>query len=249
MCCKWNELDSWTIYESLYLILSQRINRYRKNKKESNLGKIYSYEANDQTLLNITRELCSPKRLNVKFMTQISLQHDLKKSIRFSTYFLYTFFLRIFFLLSLSRQQKKGHPVSSARWVNQNLTMQQNAMGNGKASEQHEMRTAAVGAAAGGVGKVKAGVALRRWLIPSSISSRSNCWTLLNMTYLWSASCDTKANCTRKCTVKMVEKVLRLFYLSLSSFSVCLFLFFFSWDFTARVPCPNAAAALPPTPI
>lgn len=110
MCCKWNELDSRTIYESLYLILSQRINRYRKNKKESNLGKIYSYEANDQTLLNITRELCSPKRLNVKFMTQISLQHDLKKSIRFSTYFLYTFFLRIFFLLSRSRQQKKRTP-------------------------------------------------------------------------------------------------------------------------------------------
>lgn len=42
-----------------------------------------------------------------------------------------------------------------------------------------------------GGGEVKAGVATR-WLIPSSISSRSNCWTLLNMTYLWSASCGTK---------------------------------------------------------
>lgn len=135
-------------------------------------------------------------------MTQISLQHD-PKNIQFSTYFFLHFFLRFFFsflLLSLSRQQKgrerekKKDTRSSSMWGESIKTWQcckmQWEMENGKSSEQqHEtMRKTA----AGGVGEVMAGVALRRWLIPSSISTRSNCWTLLNMTYLWSASCDTK---------------------------------------------------------
>lgn len=126
-----------------------------------------------------------------------SVYHDLKKDS--STFFIH-FFLRIFFLLSLSTRRRLGEWYKkrtpglrcSMRRVNQKLTMLQNAMGNGKASEQHEMRTTtAVEEGEGGGGEVKAGVATR-WLIPSSISSRSNCWTLLNMTYLWSASCGTK---------------------------------------------------------
>lgn len=125
-----------------------------------------------------------------------SVYHDLKKDR--STFFIHFFCVFSFYFLSQEYEagwviQKRTPGLRfSMRWVNQMLTMLQNAMGNGKASEQHEMqRTTAAAKKKEGGGEVKAGVATR-WLIPSSISSRSNCWTLLNMTYLWSASCGTK---------------------------------------------------------
>lgn len=169
----------------------------------------------------------NPKRLNVKFMTQISLPWSEQIQIYL---FLYNFFLRIFFLLSLSRKwcwvsDKKKDTRSSLLWGESIKSWQccRNAMGNGKASEQHEMRTTTVAGAKGGGGgeEVKAGVATR-WLIPSSISSRSNCWTLLNMTYLWSASCGTKKeNCNWEMHSENGRKSAAII-LPFSSFSVCL---------------------------
>lgn len=131
-----------------------------------------------------------------------SVYNMIRKIYNFLPIFFYTFFCVFFFLFFyfLSQDSKKGEREkkkdtrSSSMWGESIKTWQcckmQWEMENGKSSEQqHEtMRKTA----AGGVGEVMAGVALRRWLIPSSISTRSNCWTLLNMTYLWSASCDTK---------------------------------------------------------
>lgn len=172
--------------------------------------------------------------------------------------FFIQFFWRIFFLLSLSRKwrwvhDKKKDTRSSLLWGESIKSWQcsKNAMGNGKASEQHEMRTTAVAGAGaeGGGGEVKAGVATR-WLIPSSISSRSNCWTLLNMTYLWSASCGTKKeNCNWEMHSENGRKS-AVIILPFSSFSVCLLfsISLFSWDLTARVLCPVQLALTPAPP-
>lgn len=145
---------------------------------------------------SIARGNCEPKTIKYQIYDTDQFTMIWRKTVL--PFFIH-FFLRIFFLLSLKKLRlgewyKKRTPGlrCSMRRVNQKLTMLQNAMGIGKASEQHEMqRTTVEAAGEGGGGEVKAGVATR-WLIPSSISSRSNCWTLLNMTYLWSASCGTK---------------------------------------------------------
>lgn len=185
-----------------------------------------------------------------------SVYHDLKKyrSTFFYTIF-FAYFLSTFSLkkMTLGEWQKKDTR-SSLLWGESIKSWQccRNAMGNGKASEQHEMRTTAVAGAQGEGGRreVKAGVVATRWLIPSSISSRSNCWTLLNMTYLWSASCGTKKeNCNWEMHSENGRKS-AVIILPFSSFSVCLLfsISLFSWDLTARVLCPVQLALTPAPP-
>lgn len=94
---------------------------------------------------SIARGNCEPKTIKCQIYDTDQFTMIWRKTVL--PFFIH-FFLRIFFLLSLSRiwgwvsDTKKRTPGLrfSMRRVNQMLTMLQNAMGNGKASEQHEMQ-------------------------------------------------------------------------------------------------------------
>lgn len=144
---------------------------------------------------SIARGNCEPKTIKCQIydtdqFTMIWRKTDLPFLFTFFAYFLSTFSLKN---MRLGEWYKKGHPVFASLWGEsikcwQCCKMQwemekQVSSTRCRGQQQHKKEE--------GGGEVKAGVATR-WLIPSSISSRSNCWTLLNMTYLWSASCGTK---------------------------------------------------------
>lgn len=130
-------------------------------------------------------------------MIQISLPWSEERQF----YLFYSLFFCVFSFYFLSQEyeagwviQKKGHPVFASLWgesikcwqcCKMQWEMEKQVSSTRCRGQQQQQKEKEGG------GEVKAGVATR-WLIPSSISSRSNCWTLLNMTYLWSASCGTK---------------------------------------------------------
>lgn len=103
---------------------------------------------------SIARGNCEPKTIKCQIydtdqFTMIWRKTDLPFFIHFFfAYFLSTFSLKN---MRLGEWYKKRTPGLrfSMRWVNQMLTMLQNAMGNGKASEQHEMQRTTAAAEGG----------------------------------------------------------------------------------------------------
>lgn len=146
---------------------------------------------------SIARGNCEPKTIKCQIYDTDQFTMIWRKTVL--PFFIH-FFLRIFFLLSLSRiwgwvSDTKKDTRSSLLYEASQSNVDNAAKCNGKWKSKWAARDAEDNSSSRrrkeGGGEVKAGVATR-WLIPSSISSRSNCWTLLNMTYLWSASCGTK---------------------------------------------------------
>lgn len=169
-----------------------------------------------------------------------SVYHDLKKDRStffyslFFAYFLSTFSLKN---MRLGEWYKKGHPVFASLWgesikcwqcCKMQWEMEKQVSSTRCRGQQQQQKEKEGG------GEVKAGVATR-WLIPSSISLRSNCWTLLNMTYLWSASCGTKGEAKLQLgNAQWNGRKSAAIILPFSSFSVCLLfsIFFLGFNCT-----------------
>lgn len=146
---------------------------------------------------SIARGNCEPKTIKCQIYDTDQFTMIWRKTVLpFFIHFFFAYFLSTFSLknMRLGEWYKKGHPVFASLWgesikcwqcCKMQWEMEKQVSSTRCRGQQQQQKEKEGG------GEVKAGVATR-WLIPSSISSRSNCWTLLNMTYLWSASCGTK---------------------------------------------------------